>query len=127
MSNVFSLDSMREELENQYKPVRIALSDGDEVVLQNILRMPEKARTKVLDKLDEMSAAEEKEDAEGVSQAQAMNTMSRMTFEVLALVAADGKGAKLVKELQDDILLAMELVRRWQESTQPGEAQDSPA
>ena len=123
MSNVFTLDSIREELEKQYEPIKVQLSDGSEAVLQNLLRMKKTQRDAVLEKLDELASLQQKEEAGELSQVEVLTA----TSDVLELAVGGDKGKKLVKELDEDLLLAQEIVAKWQEATQPGEAENSPA
>lgn len=124
MSNVFTLDSLREELDKEFAPVTIPLKGGDHATLQNILRMPEKARNELIGLLVELD--KERDDAEEET-AEAFQHMAEHIKRVLELAAADGKGKKLVAELNGDVLLGMKIIEKWQEATQPGEAQNSPA
>lgn len=121
MGKVFSLDSLREELDNKYAPVKVDV-DGDVVVLRNLLRLPEKERNTAVELMTEVDKL-----SEGEETAETMTRTHEAVREVLRLVAADGKGDKLVSALGDDLALAMELVRVWGEATQPGEASSSPS
>lgn len=127
MSNMFTLDSMREELEKQYEPIKVQLSDGSEAVLQNLLRMKKTQRDAVLEKLDELASLQQKEEAGELSQVEVLTATSDVIFGILELAVGGDKGKKLVKELDEDLLLAQEIVAKWQEATQPGEAGNSPA
>lgn len=122
MSNVFTLDSFREEVANEFAPLTIALSDGTETVLRNLLRLNEKTRTEILDTLKGLDLGADTEDEE--------NSTERVTHlttgisRVLELVS--DKGKKLVRELDGDLLLMMKILNTWMEKSQLGEAQTSP-
>ena len=116
MSKVFTLDSLREEIEREYAPLRFQTAK-DEYVLQSILRVGSDERKAVLASLEALEGQdEEKVDPDAV--------LESVKF-VLKTVTADRKGEKLLKELGDDLLLAMKLLEGWAEATQPGEAKRS--
>jgi hypothetical protein len=127
MSNEFTLDSLRAELEREFAPVKFPLRDGKPVVLQNLLRVPEAAREAVIGALTELEEADAKrEDTEKDDPAN-LAKLAGSVYSVLRNVAADGRGEALVKELNGDVLLGIKLIEKWSAVTQPGEAQDSPA
>lgn len=121
MGNVFTLDSLREEVEKEFAPVRIVLSDGSEVTLRNLLRLPKKEREVALGKLRVLEAAEEENDDE----LDQVGRLAAAAIEVLAAVADNGD--KLVKDLDGDAGVILKVLSVWMESSQPGEAQPSPA
>src|SRR5690606_32136750 len=127
MSNGFTLASIREELEKQYVPMKVQLSDGSEAVLQNLLRMKKTQRAAVLEKLDELASLQQKEESGERPHVEVPTDTSDVIFGILELAVGGDKGKKLVKELDEDLLLAQEIVAKWQEATQPGEAENSPA
>ena len=121
MSNVFSLDSLREEVANEFAPLKIALSDGTETVLRNLLRLNEKVRTEILDTLKGLDLGDDDDEVRGDERvAQLTSGISR----VLELVS--DKGKKFVRELDGDLLLMMKILNTWMEESQLGEAQTSP-
>ena len=120
MGNVFTLDSLREEVEKEFAPVEITVSDGTTVVLRNLLRLPKKQREAALAKLKELEAAEESED-----DTDKFGTLADIAAEILALVADDAR--QLVKDIEGDVGLTMKVLSVWMGSSQPGEAQPSPA
>ena len=123
MSNVFTLDKLREDIEKEFAPVKIGLSDGTEVTLRNLLRLDKKDREAVLElltSLDGLEKADEDQSPETIEK------MLSVIHEILVLVAKE-KGRKLVNEIGDDLALTMKVLEAWTEATQPGEAQNSPA
>lgn len=123
MSNVFTLDSLREEIEKEFAPVKLALADGSEVVLRNLLRLKGSERDKVVELLKGVKGVSEEELEDASSDR--INDMLGVVHEILKTVA-QSKGTQLVKELGDDLILTMKVLERWMESTQPGEAESSP-
>lgn len=120
MGNVFTLDALREEVEKEFAPVEIVVSDGSTVTLRNLLRLPRGERGKVLEKLKVLEAHEDSE--EGTDE---FARMADVAKEVLGLVADDGR--KLLKDLGEDIAVILKVLNVWMGSSQPGEAQPSPA
>ena len=123
MSNVFTLDSLREEVAKEFAPLKIALSDGTETVLRNLLRLNEKTRTEVLDTLKGLDLNDEDEGE--VRGDERVTQLTTSVARVLELVS--DKGKKFVRELDGDLLLMMKILNRWMEESQLGEAQTSPA
>jgi hypothetical protein len=117
MGNVFTLDSLREEIEREFAPLQFE-ADGETFVLRNVLRLGSDERKAILEKLKEMNPEGESDEADPDEALEA-------TLFVLTTVAADRKGAKLRKLIGDDLILAMKLMERWTEATQPGEAEPS--
>jgi len=122
MSNVFSLDSFREEAEKEFAPVKIGLSDGTEVSLRSLIRLGKKDREKVLSLLDELQKDQESEEDDGLER---IDRIAGITSELILLVS-DRNGRTLVKEIDGDISLLLKVVETWMEATQPGEAESSP-
>lgn len=119
MGNVFTLDSLREELENEYAPIRIPLSDGSEAVLPSILRLDKVTRKAVHKTLKDIDKAQDAnpDDLDG---------LEVLVRKVLSQVA--GKpGAQLLEDLGEDLALTMRVFTKWMEGSQPGEASASPS
>ena len=117
MVNSFTLDDLRAEVEREYAPLEITLSDGSTVTLKHLLRLPKKTRDKVVDTLKTLETKEGEEPE--------VDEMVDAATSVLKMVS--DHGAALVKELDGDVTLIMRVLERWMASTQPGEAQPSPA
>lgn len=121
MSNLFTLESIREEADRSFRPVVITLSDGTECVLSNLLRLPKKQRlevTKLLKKLEHLEG-EQSDELESDDVDVFLDTAS----EILSIVG--DKGKKLVAEIGGDLTVTMKVMEKWMESTQSGEASGS--
>lgn len=121
MSNVFSLDSLRQEADKAFAPLQVTLADGSEVVLRNLLRLGKTAREDVSTLLDHLKELQDAEES-GLSH---VNQMSE-TIEQILQLAAD-RGPELLAELDGDLATAMQVLNTWMSSTQAGEAENSPA
>lgn len=118
MSNVFSLDSMREEIEREFSPCSFELPGGKTVVLRNLLRVPRNDREKVYKLLDQLT--DSSSDESGFSETE---RASQIALQVIPLVAEPQElGAKLVELIEDDLALSLRVFSVWMESTQAGEA-----
>ncbi|AFF28322.1 tail assembly chaperone [Mycobacterium phage Twister] len=115
MSNVFTLDSLREEADKTFAPVKVELSDGTQVTLRNILRLAKNDRKKVLATLETLRSDEEREG----KTLDEIDTMVDAVTEVLKVVAGKD-AAKLVKELDGDLGMLMGVLNHWLEETAPG-------
>ena len=121
MSNVFTLDSLREEVEKEFAPVKIGLSDGTEATLRSLVRLNKKTREEVLSTLKALQSVSDSEE----TTIEDVDTMVDAATKILESVATNGK--KLVKELDGDLSLTMRVLEAWLEASQPGEASNSPA
>lgn len=122
MSNTFTLDSMREEMDKKYAPVTLDLGGGDVVVLQNVLRIKAGARKEALSLIKQIqSLTESKDDAE-LSE-EDLDAVNELQEKILQL-AAD-KPELLDAAVGGDPMIVMEIFNRWMESTQAGEASSS--
>lgn len=125
MSKVFSLDSIREETEKKFAPVKIGLSDGSEVVLAAMLRLSGDDRKAVAAALEDVNQLDET-DEDPATLELLVEAISKI-FNIIA-----DKPAKLLKELDgDDLMVKLTLMSRiltmWAAETQLGEAASSPA
>lgn len=121
MGNVFTLDSMREEIEREFSPCQFELPDGKSVTLRNLLRVPKSSREQVFALLDELAALNE-EDGAGNSLS-ATDKSAQIALKIIPLVADSEKlGAKLVELIEEDMALTLRVFSAWMESTQAGEA-----
>lgn len=122
MSNTFTLDSMREEMDKKYAPVTLDLGGGDVVVLQNVLRIKAGDRKEALSLIKQIqSLTESKDDAE-LSE-EDLDAVNELQEKILQL-AAD-KPELLDAAVGGDPMIVMEIFNRWMESTQAGEASSS--
>ncbi|WP_104183319.1 phage tail assembly protein [Mycobacterium avium] len=125
MSNTFTLDSLREETRKKFAPVVIGLSDGSEVKLSSILRLPKESRKLVANTIEQLDDLEP--DEENLESIELLTEAISKVFNVIA-----DKPAKLLKELDDgDLMVKLHMmgsiIDRWIGETQLGEASNSPA
>lgn len=111
----FTLDELRAEVEREFAPLVVPLSDGTKCTLGNLLRLPAKVRNQVMETLKAM----ESQDGES----QDVETTLAAANEVIKLVADNGH--RLVKELDGDVALTVLLIRKWMSETSVGEATPS--
>lgn len=125
MSNKFTLDNLRAELDRKFKPLELEL-DGETVTLQNLMRVDEKLRGEVMEALKEIEAAQGKEDGAEQSPEDIAKLSEAVTL-ILRNVTANGRGDALVTALEGDLLLSMDILEKWTVATQAPEARNSPA
>ena len=114
MTNVFTLDSLRAEADKEFSPFKLPLSDGTSVTLRNFLRLNEKTRDAVL-------AA-----VEGLNSDGDIKEKISSATKIVELVS-DANGKKLIKEIDGDLALLLQVIKVWMGETQLGEADNSPA
>lgn len=120
MTNVVTLDSLREAVQRKYAPVAVQLSDGAEVVLRGILRLTKDERDKVTDSFGLVEALDDDQTFEDLSEADRKELVDSVS-EVLLLLA-ESRGSRLVSELGGDLPMLMQVLEAWVEASQPGEA-----
>lgn len=125
MSNSYSLDDLKRDLDREFAPLTIQVGD-DSVVLRNLMRMNKKDRDAVIEALNELDKLDPEQDQENMS-VEEMATITSVLDTVFEKIAADGKGKKLVAAIDGDLALSMRILEMWTEATQPGEAENSPA
>jgi len=126
MSNTFTLDSLREEVEKKYAPVKIGLKDGSEVTLRNLIRMDKKERKLVLDLLDALKDSDGK--SEDDLDSEEVDDLIATVGKILPIIAETAaRGRKLASEIGDDFALTTLVLERWMGATKLGEAPNSPA
>lgn len=123
MSNTFTLDSMREEMDKKYAPVTLDLGGGDVVVLQNVLRIKAGARKEALSLIKQIQSLTESTDEGAEMSEEDFDAVNELQEKILCL-AAD-KPQLLDAAVGGDPMIVMEIFNRWMESTQAGEASSS--
>lgn len=114
--NMLTLADIRRELENKYGPFKFMGEGGDVYELTAAMRLSKEVRKHVQSLLDTLGNEDGVQDEDGLVAA---------LEEVFIAICNDGKGYSLVRELKGDLALLMDLLQRWQEKTQPGEASSS--
>lgn len=127
MSNVFTLDSLREEVEKEYAPVKVTVAKDQDVVLRNLLRVPKKAREELFGLLDEMENLTEGKDDEAEMSVDELEKTAGIATRMIELVADGPHKKKLIDALNDDMALTLKVFEAWMEASNPGEAPRSPA
>lgn len=118
MSNSYSLDDLRNDLDREFAPLELTVGKT-RVVLRNPLRLSSADRKVVLDAMKALDDDSLKEDD--------VDAMLDEIRKVLGACADAGKGDALISAIGDDVALAMKIMSLWSEATQPGEASNSPA
>lgn len=132
MSNVFTLDSLREETVRRYAPVVVELSDGSTVELKSLLRLRQKDREEVLDALNALSEYEDDPDVDEDDAVEAWaETATEACTRVYRLIVK-GSLKRLLADLDDEdptikANLYTAVLGRWVSESQLGEAESSPA
>lgn len=124
MPNAYTLDDLKADLDHEFAPLSLEIG-GESVVLRNLMRINEKDRAAVLVALKEVEEVHQ-DDASEPSVEDVAKLSGAVGF-ILKTVVDKGKGDKLIKALDGDLMLAMRVMELWSEATQPGEAQNSPA
>lgn len=111
----YSLEQLKADVDKSYAGLDLEIGEDDVITLANLLRLPKEARTKVAELLDQINEAVEAND---------LNSLEEHSLKVLEL-AAGKRGKDLLAVIGTDTALAMDLLSKWTESTQVGEADSS--
>lgn len=130
MSNVFTLDALREETIRRYAPTEIDLGEGDVVELKSILRLSEKDRKAVLEAIEEINAVETDDDDDDDDIFEWSEVVVDSCSKIFRLIASSPK--KLIAKLdhEDPTIKAnlyTAVLTRWVGESQLGEASSSPS
>lgn len=112
MSNVFTLDSLNDELNTRYGSF-VFQAGNRKFELPPVLRLPETERNVAYDLLNSAETVQSEGD---------LNKVVDLLANLLTVVVRDGKGEALVQLLGRDLLKMQLVVEKWSEATQPGEA-----
>src|SRR5699024_8235 len=111
----YSLEQLKADVDKSYAGLDLEIGEDDVITLANLLRLPKEARTKVAELLDQINEAVEAND---------LNSLEEHSLKVLEL-AAGKRGKDLLAVIGTGTALAMDLLSKWTESTQVGEADSS--
>lgn len=117
MSNVYTLDTLRDEIEQKYSAVQISVG-RTKVNLRPLLRLNADERKTVIDAVASVQASD-------TTTGEGFEAMAEGLLTIIGTVAAKD-GEVLVNSVRDDVALAMKIVELWSGATQAGEAQNSP-
>lgn len=121
-NNAFSLDDIRRELESKYAPFEFTV-DEETFVLPSLLRVPKAVRSEVKEIFESMGATTDENGEVALDNPDADEDVIVEKIKcVLALVTENGRGEALKNVLPDDMLLVTEVLKKWQDVTQAGEA-----
>lgn len=130
MSNVFTLDSLREETVRKFEPVKIGLKDGSEVELKSMLRLGKKSRDAVIETINDMQSISGDNSVDDDLSTEESDLLIESISKIFNTIA--NSPAKLLKELDDPdplikINLMTEVLNVWIGRAQLGEASNSPS
>lgn len=117
----FTLDQLKSDVEKNYATLTIEVGDDDKIDIRNVLRMDSGTRDKLLNVLDELEKISKDEE---MSQVEQVAKTTALTREALR-IAAGKRGDDLMALVGDDDALVMEIMSKWTEETQAGEAENS--
>lgn len=130
MSNVFTLDALRDETIKRYAPTVIELSDGSRVELKNVLKLKESARKEVIAAVDEIKILGDFDDEDDELIAESYEEVCTSIAKVFKLICSTPR--KLIAELEHDdpaikASLYTSVLSAWMGTSQLGEAESSPS
>lgn len=130
MSNVFTLDALREETIKRYEPTVVVLSDESAVELKSVMRLGKKDRDAVLAAIEEINELDEFNDDDDDAVDEYAGKVCASIEKVFRLIA--DKPKRLLSELDHEVPavkvgLYTAVLSRWMGESQLGEVESSPA
>ena len=125
MSNVFTLEALRNETIRRYAPTEVELDDGNVIELASILRLGEKDRLAVVSVIEDINALEAGDSEDDESVAEWAELVVDACAKIFKLITPAHK--KLIAGLDHDdptikANLYTAVLTRWVSDTQVGEA-----
>lgn len=111
----FTLADLKAEVSKKYAPTIVENGD-EEFVLQNLLQLPAKRRTQVLNLTSDVGGEDKEFD---------LDEEVKVFRKIIEIVTEDDKGKELNALLGDNDALVVQLVTTWMDGTQLGEAEPS--
>lgn len=113
-----TLDDIRQAIERKYAPVVIEFGDGKSCTLRQALRLPKEDRARLRQLQENVNTeGETEEDLDA-----AMNALR----EIIRVAATSKTEANaLLKAVGEDELVLTEILQKWTDDTQAGEASGS--
>lgn len=113
-----TLDEIQEAIARKYEPLTIPFGDGKSCTLRQPLRLPKEDRKQLMELQGTVNAeAETEEDLERV--------LAALRDMVKIAAANKAEANALLKAVGNDELVLMEIVNKWTEGAQVGEASGS--
>lgn len=117
MSQRITLDQLNDAMETKYGSLFIEGSNGSEVEVRNLLRVPREDRAAVRDLIELINADDEK--SEGFDE-------EEIVYEVMRhVVATPGQFEELKRIVGDDMAKLIYIFEQWMSDSEPGEASPS--
>ncbi|QJD50228.1 tail assembly chaperone [Mycobacterium phage Iwokeuplikedis] len=133
MTNVFTLDAVREVTKKKYSPVEIILSDESSVELKPLVRLGKKDREAVVAAIEEIKEINDLDDDEDEDE-ELVDEYAGLVCDAIAKVfkLICSSPRKLIAALEDDdprvkAEMYTTVLQAWMGETQLGEAESSPS
>lgn len=117
----FTLDQLKSDVEKNYATLTIEVGKDDKIELRNILRIDKAPRAEIMAQLDKLDKVQKNED---IGQGEQLEETTKIARDIVSR-AAGKRGEDLLAVIGDDDALLMEILSKWTEATQAGEAENS--
>lgn len=117
----FTLDQLKSDVEKNYATLSIEIGENDTIDLRNILRIDKAPRAEIMDQLDKLDKVQKNED---LGQSEQLEQTTKIARDIVSR-AAGKRGKDLLAVIGEDDALLMEILSKWTEATQAGEAENS--
>ena len=120
----FTLDSIRQAVEDKFAPTVIELTSSSKVTLKNPARMESSERKQLNDLLQQLDGLDLSGDGD-LSEDEALEKLADVAKQIFSTASTPAQATKLINAIGSDWLVLMEIISKWVQESGLGEVTSS--
>ena len=120
----FTLDSIRQAVEDKFAPTVIELTANSKVILKNPARMESSERKQLNDLLKQLDGLDLSGDGD-LSEDEALEKLADVAKQIFSTASTPAQATKLINAIGSDWLVLMEIISKWVQESGLGEVTSS--
>ena len=120
----FTLDSIRQAVEDKFSPTVIELAANSKVTLKNPARMESSERKQLNDLLQQLDGLDLSGDGD-LSEDEALEKLTDVAKQIFSTASTTAQATKLINAIGSDWLVLMEIISKWVQESGLGEVTSS--
>ena len=120
----FTLDSIRQAVEDKFAPTVIELTASSKVTLKNPARMESSERKQLNDLLKQLDGLDLSGDGD-LSEDEALEKLADVAKQIFSTASTPAQATKLINAIGSDWLVLMEIISKWVQESGLGEVTSS--
>lgn len=120
----FTLDSIRQAVEDKFAPTVIELTANSKVTLKNPARMESSERKQLNDLLKQLDGLDLSGDGD-LSEDEALEKLADVAKRIFSTASTPAQATKLINAIGSDWLVLMEIISKWVQESGLGEVTSS--